>query len=160
VAFECNQCGSCCHHLGLVFAIISENGPYEYQVKNQYTGESHIVRVDEDKRILFDDQSSIEDLKEACPFFRYKKPEAKAYCTIHLTRPEICRDYGCWRLLICDHRGKQVGKIMFARTFCSDNAVLQEIWSQSIEELSPLPDDVWEREMVQRLSRAGYSVLR
>ena len=67
---------------------------------NEYTGEETAVTVDPDKVLLFLDRSIFEELPEACPFFRTDQKTGKAYCTVHLTRPEICRDYGCWRLLI------------------------------------------------------------
>jgi Fe-S-cluster containining protein len=80
-------------------------GDFEFLVNNQYTGEKTKVIIDSDKHDLFLNKSIFLDQPDACPFLRYKSDDGKAYCSVHLTRPEICRDYGCWRLLILDARG-------------------------------------------------------
>ena len=108
--FECSQCGECCSHLGLVHTIQEDYGDYHFLVKNLYTGEKTAVAVDPDKVSLFCDTSIFEERPEACPFFRYDQTSAKGYCTVHLTRPEICRDYGCWRMLVLDPHEKRAGQ--------------------------------------------------
>ncbi|MFH0966570.1 MAG: YkgJ family cysteine cluster protein [Methanobacteriota archaeon] len=158
VTFECSQCGSCCHHLGQVYSIKEIRGGYDFLVCNQYTGDLHEIKVDDDKIVLFEDKRIFSSLPQACPFFRYSC--GKAYCTVHYTRPGICREYACWRLLIIDHKNNPVGKIKFSRTFCSDNETLRHIWDRSIEEMSGYNDKDWEIEMIRRLSRAGYSIHR
>ncbi len=100
MVFYCEQCGECCSHLGLVHSITEDHGNYEFVVFNRYTNESDVVTVDTDKKAIFDDKSIFEILPEACPFFRHQPGSEKAFCTVHFTRPEICRDYGCWRMLI------------------------------------------------------------
>jgi len=99
MAFECEQCGECCSHLGLVHSIAEDRGNYEFVVFNLYTNESDVVTVDPDKHAIYDDKSIFAALPEACPFFRHQPGSEKAFCTVHLTRPDICRDYGCWRML-------------------------------------------------------------
>ena len=105
MVFDCQQCGECCSHLGLVHSIAEDRGNYEFVVFNRYTNESDIVTVDTDKHALYDDKSIFEKLPEACPFFRHQPDSEKAFCTVHLTRPDICRDYGCWRMLIVSRTG-------------------------------------------------------
>jgi hypothetical protein len=116
------------------------------------------VTVDPDKHELFDDKSIFEKLPDTCPFFRHQPGTALAWCTVHLTRPEICQDYGCWRLLILDHRGRRVGRIMNLRTFCSEDALLTKIWESCIEEHKEPDDRKWEETMIRILRNAGYTV--
>ena len=119
-----------------------------------------MVTVDPDKRGLFDDRSIFGKLPHTCPFFRHRPGSELAYCTVHLTRPEICRDYGCWRLLILDHRGRRAGRIKYIRTLCSDDTFLTELWEQCIEEHREPDDRIWEDRMIRILQKAGYSVRR
>ena len=158
MVFECQQCGECCHHMGQVHSIRETRGDFEFLVNNQYTGEKNIVAVDPDKHSLFADTIIFQDYPEACPFLRYSGEDGKAYCTVHLTRPEICRDYGCWRLLILDSKGHRAGRIIYQRTFLPDDTDLICLWKNHVDNLNE-PDDVkWDKKITRILSDAGYTV--
>jgi Fe-S-cluster containining protein len=158
--FECSQCGECCSHLGLVHTIAEDYGDYRFLVRNQYTGEKTPVAVDPDKIALFDDRSIFAERPEACPFFRYDRGGAKGYCTIHLTRPEICRDYGCWRMLILDGRGKRAGRIMCQRFLASEDERLARLFGEQINAVTEPDDAAWDTRVIAVLTAAGYTVLR
>ncbi len=144
--------------MGQVHAIKETRGEYEFLVNNQYTGEKTRVFVDQDKHRLFEDKSIFLEHPEACPFLRYRAGGKKAYCTVHTTRPEICRDYGCWRLLILDAQGSRAGRIMFQRTFFSDNENLTLLWKARIDPINEPDDTRWETKMRVILTSAGYTV--
>jgi hypothetical protein len=74
---------------------------------------------------------------------------------VHPTRPEICRDYGCWRLLIIDHQEKRVGMIRYIRSLCSEDTILTKIWDECIEHNQEPDDLLWEDMMIRTLTRAG-----
>ena len=156
--FECSQCGECCSHLGLVHTIQEDCGNYRFLLKNQYTGERTAVAVDPDKIPLFDDKGIFLERPEACPFFRYDRVSAKGYCTIHLTRPGICRDYGCWRLLILDSEGKRVGRIMDRRHLASEDEALTLLFDEHINQLVEPDDALWDERVIRVLVTAGYTV--
>jgi len=158
MVFECQQCGECCHHMGQVHTIQEIRGPSEFLINNQYTGEKTVVIVDQDKRSLFADRNIFLEHPEACPFLRYHPKDRKAFCTVHLTRPEICRDYGCWRLLILNYRGLRAGRIMYQRAFFSDDSDLTRLWMTCIENLIEPDDDVWDEKITTILRNAGYTV--
>ncbi|MCK9631394.1 MAG: YkgJ family cysteine cluster protein [Methanoregula sp.] len=141
-------------------AIREEYGDYRFLVHNHYTGEETQVTVDPDKHGLFNDKSLFEKLPHACPFFRHRPGSDKAMCIVHQTRPEICRDYTCWRLLILDHSGRRAGRIRNIRTLCSDDSHLTNVWASCIETIDEPDDPKWEDEMIRILRRAGYSVRR
>ncbi|MCK9580520.1 MAG: YkgJ family cysteine cluster protein [Methanoregula sp.] len=157
--FECSQCGECCSHLGLVHTIRKDLGDYRYLVNNEYTGEKTIVSVDPDKIDLFSDRTLFAERPEACPFFRFDHALSKGFCTVHLTRPEICRDYGCWRMLILDADGGRAGRIMYQRFLASEDERLTRIFEEQIND-GIVPDDAaWDKRVKLALSRAGYMVL-
>ncbi|MCK9592120.1 MAG: YkgJ family cysteine cluster protein [Methanoregula sp.] len=158
MVFECQQCGECCHHMGQVHTIKETHSDFEFLVNNQYTGEKTEVIIDSDKRLLFSDKRIFLVHPEACPFLRYKPEDRKAYCSVHLTRPEICRDFGCWRLLILNARGARAGRIMCQRAFFSDDADLTRLWKTSIDDLIEPDDGVWDEKITRILINAGYTV--
>jgi Fe-S-cluster containining protein len=158
LSFECFQCGECCANLGLVYTIKEGDSDFRFLIHNNYTGEETPVSIDPDKRDLFLDTNILKKFPRICPFFRYQTESGKACCTIYLTRPDICRDYECWRLLILNHRGRRVGRVRYIRTLLSEDPVLTKLWDECIE-LNGEPDDrVWEDKMIRTLTRAQYTV--
>jgi len=158
MVFECQQCGECCHHMGQVHTIKEIRGEFEFLITNEYTGEKTVVIVDKDKYNLFADKKIFLEQPEACPFLRYKREDRKAYCTIHLTRPEICSDYGCWRLLILNAYGSRAGRVMFQRAFFSDEDDLTRVWKTYIDPLDEPDDAIWDEKITRILINAGYTV--
>jgi uncharacterized protein len=158
MVFECQQCGECCHHMGQVHTIKETRSDFEFLVNNQFTGEKTLVIVDQDKHDLFFDKSIFLNEPEACPFLRYQEADSKAYCTVHLTRPEICRDYGCWRLLILNSQGLRAGRIMYKRAFFSEDSILTRLWKECIEPLEEPDDELWDAQITCILIKSGYTV--
>ncbi len=156
--FECSQCGECCSHLGLVHVICKDYGNYHFLVNNQYTGEKTEVTVDPDKISLFNDRGIFAERPEACPFFRFDHTLSKGFCTVHLTRPEICRDYGCWRILILDREGKRAGRIMCQRFLASEDKRLTRIFEEQINDRIEPDDAAWDERVIRVLGAAGYTV--
>ena len=155
MVFYCEQCGECCSIMGEVLSVLEEYGDYRFLLANKYTGEKNRVEVDSDKRALFMEEDA---LPAACPFLRYRG--RVGYCTVHLTRPEMCRDFGCWRLLILDNSGKRSGRVMQARFFSPESPALALLWEERIRALEECEDEDWDREVIAILSREGYTVIR
>jgi len=158
--FECIRCGDCCTGLGLVHVIAEQRGDFSFLVSNNQTGEETLVTVDPDKRDLFLNQTILTRLPDACPFFRHEPGSSAASCTVHSTRPSICRDYQCWRLLIVDRRGNRAGKIPHARSLVTEDPQLRRLWEACIEHDEEADDRVWEDRMIRILAREGYAVRR
>ena len=158
--FSCSQCGECCSHLGLVHVIEEEYGNYRYLVKNRYSGERTRVSVDADKVGMFDDRSIFDERPEACPFFRFDHSASKGYCTVHQTRPEICRDYGCWRILILDSEGTRAGRIKCQRFLASDDTRLSRIFREKIDTVTEPDDARWDERVIHVLTEEGYIICR
>lgn len=155
MVFYCEQCGECCSIMGEVLSVLEDFGDYRFLLVNKYTGVKNRVEVDADKRELFMEEDA---LPAACPFLRYR--DNVGYCTVHLTRPEMCRDFGCWRLLILDPFGKRAGRVMQARFFASDNPALVLLWEERIRDIDEPEQERWDEMVISILSREGYTVTR
>jgi len=157
--FSCQQCGECCTRMGYVFDIIADHGEEVYTVRNQYLGELTEVRVAQEMIPLFLDRSIFDRFPQACPFLRFDHEET-AFCTVHLTRPELCRMYGCWLLLIEDAHGRRAGRVMQGGHVSFDDELLRHIWENHIRPLDRTDEEEWQRNVIRILQRFGYTVIR
>lgn len=156
--FECSQCGECCSHLGLVFQIIEQRGDYAFLLRNQYTGATHQVSVSPGLYHLYDNRQIFEERPEACPLFRFNPDTGLYYCTVHLTRPDICREYGCWRFLITDGHGNRAGRIMGTRHLHTEDPGLRQLWDAEVALLHEDDDRIWDQKMCEIVRKAGFIV--
>ncbi len=90
---ECLKCGYCCSYMSDVFGIVENTGEYEYKIAYLITNVQQIVKIDSDKINLFINNTILDKRKMACPFLR--EYEGGAICTVHETRPDLCRSYFC-----------------------------------------------------------------
>jgi len=140
-----------------VHRVIEGRGNYTFIVHNHYTGDAQEVRVDPDRIALFEDESSIEGLPNACFFLRFDGE--KAWCTVHLTRPALCREY-CCRLLILDPQGRLAGRVTYQRALVPDTDEFSRLWEQVRPALDDLSGVEWDDALIRILATAGYRVRR
>lgn len=142
-----------------VHRVIEERGNYTSVVHNHYTGDAEEVRVDPDKIALFEDESSIEGLPNACPFLRFDAKTGKALCTVHLTRPDLCREY-CCRLIILDSLGKLAGRVTYQTALIPDTDEFGRLWERVQPTVDGLSGTAWDDAVIEILTAAGYRVRR
>jgi len=87
--------------MGEIIEIKDELESFLYRIKFSVTGEERIVSIDPDKQDLF----RIQDIRiyqpMACPFLR-EAGNKKYICSVHASRPDLCRQYACYRILVLD----------------------------------------------------------
>jgi len=160
MVFRCQQCGECCSSMGSVIGIREQTGPFEFRLWFMITGEERQVRVDPDKRNLFSSQDILKSRPMACPFLRERTP-GTVICTVHSTRPDLCRQYSCFRILVCGRRGERLGRVMDnTRYFTTMDRELRAVWDTEIAPITIADEARWEEEVARILSAAGYRVLR
>jgi hypothetical protein len=160
MAFFCQQCGECCSQMHQIHEIEEDCGNHTFHLRNTYTGERSLVTLDADKVHLFEDRSLYAEWPEACPFVRKDPSQGRICCTVHRSRPDLCREYGCWRLLILDPVGKRLGRILGSRHLSTEDAALRQLWDNRTAALSSLEEDEWEEAVFRLLVESGYRVFR
>jgi Fe-S-cluster containining protein len=90
------------------------------------TGELVPVSVLSKFRDLF---SSGERDPSWCPFLR--KDDAGLFtCTIHETRPRLCREFRCRTMLIYDRDGREAGYVKGRKSLVTDDPELESAWQK------------------------------
>jgi Fe-S-cluster containining protein len=158
MAFFCQQCGECCSHMSQIHAILEDCGDGSFVLYNRYTGEKTLVRVDPEKRSLYEDREIFNLWPEACPFLRKVPQRGKICCTVHQTRPDLCREFGCWRMLILDAQGNRAGRVMGSRFLHAEHSKLSRIWDEQKEQIQASTDEEWDRTVIGILRMSGYRV--
>ena len=160
MTFRCQQCGECCSSMGDVIGIREQTGPFAFLIWYKITGEERRVWIDQDKQELFLRQDIRERRPMACPFLRERSP-GSAICTVHYTRPDLCRQYSCFRILVLGPGGERLGRVIDAsRYFTTMDPELRAIWDREIAGKEIGDDARWEDHVDRVLSGAGYRVIR
>jgi len=146
--------------MGEIIEIRNETAPQEFHIMYTSTGEERTVRLDTDKKELFYSQDIKSIRPMACPFLRQKEP-GTVICTVHNSRPELCRQYSCFRILILNPDGHRIGRVMDAsRYFTTMDHPLRNLWQQEIAGREIPEENAWEDYVDRVLTSAGYQVVR
>jgi len=92
-----------------------------------------------------------------CPFLRRERAELFT-CTIHPSRPRICRNFRCMTMRILDSSGNAIGRVKGRSSLVSDDPALVHLWNGSIAPLASLPDGEFFPRCREILVSRGYSV--
>jgi Fe-S-cluster containining protein len=108
------------------------------------TGELLPVAVHPQHRELF---SSEERDPSWCPFLR--KEQGLFICTIHDTRPRLCREFRCRTMLIYNPEGREAGYVKGRRSLITEDPVLESAWRK-------IPGDSDDAVLRETLRKHGY----
>jgi hypothetical protein len=159
MTFVCQRCGDCCCTMGEIISIQEQIRPFEFRI-GYSNGEERLVSVDLDKRELFCHQQPDDKKSLACPFLREREPHERI-CTVHASRPELCRMYLCSRILILTKDGTKAGRVLNGtRSFTTEDGALLDLWRRSIRDVTVPDDEQWEKTIEDVFARAGYRVIR
>jgi len=146
--------------MGDVIGIREQTGAFGFLIWYRITGEERRVWIDPDKQELFLRQDILETRPMACPFLRERSP-GSAVCTVHHTRPDLCRQYACFRILVLGPEGDRLGRVVDAsRYFTTMDPDLRALWDREIAEAEIPDEELFESHVEQVLSGAGYRVIR
>ena len=86
-----------------------------------------------------------------------KKPAGTGFaCAIYATRPRICREFRCYRMLIYNPDGHECGRIMGPGELKTADETLAQIWKEKITPLPHNDDARWEKSVIAALAAYGY----
>lgn len=160
LTFKCLQCGECCSSMGEIIEILDELDPFVFRIRFTVTGEERIVSVDYDKQELFSKQDIKTILPMACPFLR-DTGNKKFVCSVHASRPGLCRQYSCYRILVLDSQERKIGRVTDASRYLSTmDENLRALWNREIAGIAIPEEERWEEHVEKILTKAGYRIMR
>jgi Fe-S-cluster containining protein len=140
--FDCDWCGKCCVSFGEFIKIERQLTERDYYCRYGITDEIFQVHVqpefadDIDEEFTESDPKNTNPPHKGCIFMR-KNPEGKGFaCAIYPTRPNICREFECYRMLIQhEPSGEMRGKVIGINELRTHDEILAAIWNEKIAHL-------------------------
>jgi len=154
--FDCSWCGKCCASFGEFIKIERQLTSRDYYCRYGITNELFLAHIEGDY-----DDSQLPSSKEGepvkgCPFMR-KNPAVKGFaCAIYATRPRICREFRCYRMVIHHPDGHECGRIMGRNELKTGDESLAHIWKEQIAPLPHQDDTRWEKSVIAALATHQY----
>jgi hypothetical protein len=146
--------------MGDIIGIEAETEAHRFRIRFSATGEEIAVTLGADNQELFRTQDIRLLRPMACPFLRFDL-QGRAICTIHETRPDLCRLYTCFRLLILDPEGHPIGRVQDGtRIFSTMNEDLRALWQDEIAGVNIPGEAAWEAQVADVFSQAGYRIVK
>jgi len=137
--FDCNWCGKCCASFGEFIRIERQLTGRDYYCRYGITNEIFPVHVqpefaDEIEEDFIDsDPGTPDPARRGCIFSR-KNPGGNGFaCAIYPTRPNICREFRCYRMLIHHSpTGEMRGKVIGINELRTRDEILAALWKEKI----------------------------
>ncbi|HZD43957.1 MAG TPA: YkgJ family cysteine cluster protein [Methanomicrobiales archaeon] len=139
--FECDWCGKCCVSLGEYITIVRQLSERDYfcrygvtnEIFQVHVTEEFVDEVDADYDAMVDGDTS--EIQKRCIFSR-RNPNGPGYaCAIYPTRPTICREFQCYRMLIYNVHGELLGKVIGFNELKTHDETLAQIWADRVAHL-------------------------
>jgi Fe-S-cluster containining protein len=156
VAFKCSGCGKCCASYGDFIRIERQLTSRDYYCRYAIKNEMFLAHVEDDYTDSYPLESDTGKPAKGCPFMQKNLSGEGFACAIYATRPRVCREFRCYRMLIFDGNGHERGRIMARNELRTTDETLERIWK---EEIAPLPSHeirLWEKQMTDTLAAHGY----
>jgi Fe-S-cluster containining protein len=136
--FDCNWCGKCCLSFGEFIRIERQISERDYFCRYSITDELFHVHVqpefaEEIEEEFEESGANATESRKGCVFM-HKNPKGSGFaCAIYPTRPTICREFICYRMLI-HHRasGEVRGKVIGINELRTHDEALNTIWKEKI----------------------------
>ncbi len=140
--FECDQCGKCCVSLGPLITIERQLNDRDYYCRCKIDNAVFVAHVDPAYREEIADSFSDGECghpfsgNRSCGFLRMHSEGEGSVCAIYSSRPNICRDFRCYHMLIRNSQGMICGRVIGKNTLRTEDVLLRQIWD---EEVLPVP---------------------
>ncbi|MDD1687345.1 YkgJ family cysteine cluster protein [Methanoregula sp.] len=161
--FTCDFCGKCCSSFGSFITIERQLNDRDYYCRYSLTHDLFPVHVDAEYADEVSDRYSEQPLtgKRSCPFLCRSRSGDGFACAIYSSRPPVCREFRCYRMLVYDGSGNNVGKVIGAGGISTSDEALARLWN---EEIAATPhthpaganDPAWVKKVTGILAAHGY----
>ena len=156
VAFDCSWCGKCCASFGAFIKIERQLTSRDYYCRYGIKNELFLAHIGGEYADTDPPGSKNGEPVKGCPFMRKKPDGGGIACAIYATRPRICREFRCYRLVIYNSDGYECGRIMGTGDLKTADETLAQIWKEKMQPLPHNDDARWEKSVIACLAAHGY----
>jgi len=164
--FVCDWCGKCCRSFGEFIRIERKLTERDYYCRYGITNDLVLVHVQPEYAesvagTCSEQKPGSENPEKKCPFLQ-KNPDGNGFvCTVYPTRPMVCREFRCYRMLIYTSKGELVGRVIGENDIRTADEALSTIWKEHIAHIPHshkpnTPDAGWMANVMAILGRHGY----
>ena len=160
--FVCNRCEKCCVSLGPLITIERQLDDKDYYCRCKIDNSLFLAHVDP----AFSEEIAYEYSadncvppgagKNPCRFLRRDQGSKETTCTIYTSRPKICRDFRCYRVLIYNGDGQICGRMTGKNTLCTKDPFLEKLWKECITTIPTGDPCAWNENVTRILVEQGY----
>ncbi|HSQ93014.1 MAG TPA: YkgJ family cysteine cluster protein [Methanoregula sp.] len=160
--FECEWCGKCCASLGPHIMIERQLNDRDYYCRSVIDNSFFSARVDpafcEEIADEFETGETLAHSTErrTCRFLRQNPDRVGMVCAIYATRPKVCRDFRCYRMLIRTREGIVCGRVIGKNTLRTEDAALEKIWHERVAAVPYGDAAAWAKTVGAILAGHGY----
>jgi Fe-S-cluster containining protein len=160
--FECDRCGKCCVSFGPFITIERQLNDQNYYSSCKIDNSVFLAYVSPEYCEEISGECAAEDAvqsgqeKKPCRFLRKNRQGEGTLCAVYSTRPKICRDFRCYRMLIRNREGAVCGKVIGKNTVRTGEAALETLWKEQVAAI-PYEDSIaWTEKVIGILLEHGY----
>ncbi|MDO9550396.1 MAG: YkgJ family cysteine cluster protein [Methanoregula sp.] len=155
-AFNCNWCGKCCGSFGAFIKIERQLNSRDYYCRYGIKNELFLAHIEGDYADSQPPSSKDGEPVKGCPFMRKNNSGSGIACAIYNTRPRICREFRCYRMLIYDRDDHESGRIIGRSDLKTTDETLAQVWKEQVVSLPHTDDARWEKAVIAVLGAHGY----
>jgi Fe-S-cluster containining protein len=105
----------------------------------------------------FETAGAFHDLeRKICRFLRKNHDSNGTVCAIYATRPKVCRDFRCYRMLIRTRKGTICGRVIGKNTLHTEDAALEKLWTAHVAVIPYGDPAAWTKNVAAILAENGY----
>jgi uncharacterized protein len=93
---------------------------------------------------------------KSCMFLRKNNDGDGTTCAIYPTRPKVCRDFRCYRMLIRTCEGTNCGRVIGKNTIRTEDVALKNLWKCQVAVIPFKDFAAWTRTVAGILAEYGY----
>ena len=140
--FECDRCGKCCRSFGAFITIERQLSSRDYYCRFGITRELFLAHVEpeyaDEIAEKYEEGESGDDASRKKCIFLQKEPDGNGFtCAIYPSRPLICREFQCYRMVIYNRDRQPCGTVIGRNELTTADEDLAKLWTEKVAHIPP-----------------------
>jgi Fe-S-cluster containining protein len=143
VKFECDRCGKCCRSFGTFITIERQLSNRDYYCRFGITRELFFIHVLPEyvdaisEEYEQEGEGGDDNNRKKCIFLQKDRHGDGFTCAIYPSRPLICREFKCYRMLIYNSGGQLCGRVIGRNELTTADENLANLWKDKVAHIPP-----------------------